>query len=127
MIKKTKSSGSHSIGIGLGIAALTAAAAGAYYLYGSDKAPKNRKHIKSWMLKMKAEVMDEIENMKDVSQDAYDNAIDKVSEKYATVKNIDTAELSALANRMKSHWKEIKEDISETVENELDKPAKSKK
>ena len=51
---------SHKMAIGVGIAALAAAAAGAYYLYGSDKSAKNRKHIKSWMLKMKAEVMDKI-------------------------------------------------------------------
>lgn len=112
------------MGIGLSLAALAAAAAGAYYLYGSDKAATNRKQVKSWMLKMKAEVMDEVENIKDLSQEAYDKAIDKVSEKYAVLKNIDKDELKALAQRMKFHWKEIKDDIDETVGKEMKKAEK---
>ncbi len=115
---------SHKMGIGLSLAALAAAAAGAYYLYGSDKAATNRKQVKSWMLKMKAEVMDEVENIKDLSQEAYDKAIDKVSEKYAVLKNIDKDELKALAQRMKFHWKEIKDDIDETVGKEMKKAEK---
>ena len=112
------------MGIGIGIAALAAAAAGAYFLYGSDKAATNRKQVKSWMLKMKAEVMDEVENLKDLSQEAYDTAIDKVSEKYSELKNVDKTELKALAARMKSHWKDIKEDISDTVGGEMKKVKK---
>ncbi len=114
----------HGVGIGLGIAALAAAVAGAYYLYGSDKSAKNRKHVKSWMLKMKADVMDEVENIKDLSQTAYDKVIDQVSEKYAKIKDVDTDELKALAVRMKSHWKEIQADISETVGPEIKKVMK---
>ncbi|MDE2188268.1 MAG: hypothetical protein KGJ35_00860, partial [Patescibacteria group bacterium] len=57
--------------IGAGIAAFAAAAAGAYYLYGSRNAAKNRKAVKSWALRAKAEVMDEIEKMKDVTEPAY--------------------------------------------------------
>ena len=125
MTKEIKKEG-HGIGIGLGIAALAAAAAGAYYLYGSDKSAKNRKHVKSWMLKMKAEVMDEVENLKEVTEDAYTKIVDKVSEKYAAVKNVDPEELKALGARMKSHWNEIKEDISETVSSEMEKPHKKK-
>jgi len=125
MTKETK--GSHGMGIGLGIAALAAAAAGAYYLYGSDKAAKNRKQVKSWMLKMKADVMDEVENMKDLTEEAYDKVIDTVSQKYAELKNIDKEELAELAKRMKSHWKEIKEDISETVGGEMEKVGRKKK
>ncbi|MDD5165284.1 MAG: hypothetical protein PHG25_01975 [Candidatus Pacebacteria bacterium] len=115
---------SHALGIGVGIAALAAAAAGAYYLYGSDKSAKNRKHVKSWMLKMKAEVMDHVENMKDLSQNAYNKIIDEVSDKYSKIKDIDTDELKSLAERMKSHWKEIQADISETVGPEIEKVIK---
>ena len=87
--RKSAQKSSHKIAIGVGIAALAAAAAGVYYLYGSDKSAKNRKQIKSWMLKMKAEVMDKIENVKDLSKEAYDKTIDEVSKKYSQIKNVE--------------------------------------
>ena len=119
-----KHSHGHGLGIGIGIAALAAAAAGAYFLYGSDKSAKNRKHVKSWMLKMKADVMDKVENIKDLSQHAYNKVIDEVGDKYSSIKDIDTDELKNLAERMKSHWKEIEEDIKETVGPEIKKVTK---
>jgi len=115
---------SHGLGIGMGIAALVATVAGAYYLYGSDKSAKNRKQVKSWMLKMKADVMDEIENVKDLSQETYDKTVDTVSKKYAQIKTVDTDELKALTERMKSHWKEIEADIKDTVGPEIKKVMK---
>ena len=115
---------SHKMAIGVGIAALAAAAAGAYYLYGSDKSAKNRKHIKSWMLKMKAEVMDKIENVKDLSKEAYDKTIDEVSKKYSQLKDIDQKELMRLAKRMKSHWKEIEADVKGSVGKEIKRVTK---
>lgn len=115
---------SHALGIGLGIAALAAAAAGAYYLYGSDKSAKNRKHVKSWMLKMKADVMDEVENMKDITKEAYEKTVDEVSKKYAQIKSIDAGELKDLGHRMKSHWSEIQEDIKDTIGSEMKKISK---
>ena len=115
---------SHGLGIGVGIAALAATVAGAYYLYGSDKSAKNRKQVKSWMLKMKADVMDEVENVKDLSRETYDKTVDTVSKKYAQIKTVDTDELKALTERMKSHWKEIQADISETVGPEITKVMK---
>ncbi len=115
---------SHGLGVGVGIAALAATVAGAYYLYGSDKSAHHRKQVKSWMLKMKADVMDEVENIKDLSQETYDKTVDNVSKKYAQIKTVDTDELKALTERMKSHWKEIQADISDTVGPEVKKVMK---
>jgi len=123
-IQKSAQKSSHKMVIGVGIAALAAAAAGAYYLYGSDKSAKNRKQIKSWMLKMKAEVMDKIENVKDLSKDTYDKTIDEVSKKYSQIKNVDKKELVQLAKRMKSHWKEIEADVQGTVGKEVKRVTK---
>ena len=127
MTKEIHENDSHALGIGLGIAALAAAAAGAYYLYGSDKAAKNRRMVKSWMLRMKAEVMDEIESAKEITQETYAEAVDKISAKYSKLKNVDKKELSDLADRMKSHWKEIQEDIAETANTVKDKSVKALK
>ncbi len=106
---------SHPVAIGVGIAALAAAAAGAYYLYGTEKGPQRRRAMKSWMLKMKAEVMDEIENIKDLNEEMYKNAISKIADKYSKLKNIDAAEVMALAMRMKGHWKDISKDINQST------------
>ena len=101
-------------GLKLGLAA-NATAAGAYYLYGSDKASAHRKTLKSWMLKMKAEVMDEIESMKDISEEVYNDAIDKISEKYSQVKNVDETELKAVVKKLKGHWKDIKKEVKKAT------------
>jgi hypothetical protein len=124
MNKTPQEKSSHGMGIGLGIATLAATIAGAYYLYGSDKAAKNRKHVKSWMLNMKADVMDQVEHMTNLTKDTYEEVIDTVSKKYTAVKSIDTEELADLVMRMKSHWKDIHADISETMSHEAQKLTK---
>jgi gas vesicle protein len=118
MKKETNESSSHAGGIVLGITALAAAAAGAYYLYGSDDAKKNRRQLKSWALRMKADVMDEIENMKDVTEENYNAVVEKVSKKYAELKDMDRDELAELVDRMKSHWKDIKAEVMEEAHEE---------
>ena len=64
---------------------------------------------------MKAEVMDEIEQLKNLNEDLYKAAITKVADKYKTIKNIDSAEVVALAERMQKHWKDIKKDLHASV------------
>lgn len=115
----TKKSQSHktsnAFAVGAGIAALAATAAGAYYLYGTDKGKKNRKAMKSWTLKMKADVMDEIEQLKELNEEMYAAAVTKIAKKYKQIKDIDPAEVMALAKRMQGHWKDIKKDLSAGV------------
>ncbi len=117
MKNKTTHEG-HPIAIGLGIAA--AAAAGAYFLYGSSKGPARRQALKSWMVKMKGEVMEEVEKMETLSEELYYAAIDKIKEKYASMKDIDEEELSAIVKRLKGHWKDIKKE----AQNEIGKKKK---
>ena len=102
MEKKTK-------GLGLAAAAV-AAVAGAYFLYGKLDRTKKKK-IRSWALKAKAEVLERLEGMKEVSEEAYGGLIDKVTAKYEALKNVDKAELHAMAADMKKHWKNIQKSI----------------
>jgi len=116
MKNKTNSRiGGKIVGTSVGIAALAAAAAGAYYLYGSSKSKSNRKAVKSWMLKAKAEVMDEIENMKEVNEGAYRGAIAKIAKKYSAIKDMDREELALLVARLQGHWKDIKGEIEKAT------------
>jgi hypothetical protein len=98
--------------MGAGIAALAAATAGAVFLYGTEAGKKKRKDIKSWMLKMKADVMDKMEGMKDWSEEAYTAAVDAVAEKYKNMKNVDPLEIAALVRDMKGHWKTIHRQVT---------------
>ncbi|MCL5667170.1 MAG: hypothetical protein M1383_05380 [Patescibacteria group bacterium] len=104
------------MGAGLGLAALLAAAAGAYYFYGSKKAPKHRRQLKSWAVKAQGEVMERLENLKEVSQDTYAGVVDQVVGKYQKYKHIPADELAAMAAELKGHWNRISK--------ELDKPGK---
>ena len=99
---------SNLVGAGaLGAALGAAAAAGAYFFYGSDHASKHRRTMKSWMVKAKGEVMEKLETLGDVSEKGYHEAVAQVMDKYKKLKHIDAAELGALAADMKKSWHSI--------------------
>lgn len=95
-----------------GIAGLTAAAVGAYYLYGHKDAAKNRARVKGWMLRAKGEVLEELEKVQDVTESAYMSAIDAVAARYNQLKNIDPEELSSFIAEMRDHWTGIKQTLT---------------
>ncbi len=104
----------HKNGIGgITIALAAAAAAGAYFLYGSKDAKKNRKAVKGWALKAKGEVLEKIENVKgELNEENYHKIVDGVMAKYKKVKNDHKEDIDNLVKEMKSHWKNIKTHIS---------------
>jgi hypothetical protein len=96
-----------AIGIGVGLTAAAVAAAGTFFLYGSKNAAKNRKAVKSWTLKAKAEVLEKIEQAKEMTQEEYEQLIDTVSTTYTGVKDASKADLSTFKKEMKEHWLQI--------------------
>jgi hypothetical protein len=94
-----------------GIAGITAAAVGAYYLYGHESAKKNRAKVKGWMLRAKGEVLEELEKAGEVTESAYKSAIDTVAKKYNELKNIDPDELESFIGEMREHWTGIKKTM----------------
>lgn len=104
MPKKEVMSSKQAIGLGLGITAAVAAAAGGFFLYGSKNAAKNRKAVKSWALKAKAEVLEGIETAKDMTQEEYEQLINTVATTYLTAKSASKNELSEFKKEMKEHW-----------------------
>lgn len=103
-----KSTQSTQVAVGTGLVTLAAAAAGVYFLYGSKDASKKRKQIKSWMLKMKAEVLEKLEKAKDINEEMYHTVIADATKKYETLKNVDPAEVAVIAKELTSQWKAIK-------------------
>ncbi len=91
---------------------MVAAAAGAYFLYGTNKGKKQTKKIKSWALKAKGEVLEKLENLKEVNQDTYNRVVDSVSSRYQKIKNVDPEELAAMGKELKSHWHNIARELS---------------
>lgn len=109
MEKKTGKKGMGAkevIGIGAGVAALTAAA---YILFGPD-GKKNRKAVRGWAVKMKGEIIEKLEEAKEVTEPVYHKIIDQAQAKYAVLKNVDKAELDAIVKDVKKHWQAIKRD-----------------
>lgn len=105
--KAKKDSGSH-VALGAGV---LAALAGAYFLYGSKDAAKNRKKIKGWTLKAKGEVLEKLEKMQDATEAEYGTIVDTVMKKYGAVKSIDTAEVDSLGKDLKKHWKNFQREL----------------
>ena len=112
--------------VGAGIAAGVVAAAGAVFLYGTDAGKKKRKEIKSWTLKMKADVMDRMEGMKEWSEQEYAAVVDAVAKKYEGIKSIDPIEIATLVRDLKSHWKTIKGHSTSGTKKAVRKPAAKK-
>lgn len=116
---------SSNIGAKLGLAGLAVAGiAGAYFLYGKNGA-KNRKAIKAWTLRAKADVLEKLEKAKEVSQDTFHAVVDEVSSKYGSkVKDISPEDIAAFAKDLKKHWKDIKSELTPKTKPTAKKTAK---
>lgn len=111
MAKKKSSSSkkdsSSKISVGVGLTAAAVAAAGTYFLYGSPKASQNRKKVKSWALKAKAEVLEALEDAQDMTEEEYRNLVEAVTGAYASLKSASKTEINDFKKEMMDHWKKI--------------------
>ncbi|MFT7644790.1 MAG: hypothetical protein ACI9BF_000448 [Candidatus Paceibacteria bacterium] len=105
--KKTELTTAQKVGIGVGLTTAAVAAAGSYFLYGSKTAAKNRKVVKSWMLKAKAEILEKLEDAKEMTQEDYDKVINVVAGAYSELKTASRADIKTFKEEMKDHWKAI--------------------
>jgi hypothetical protein len=132
--KKTELTTAQRVGIGVGLTTAAVAAAGSYFLYGSKSAAKNRKVVKSWMLKAKAEVLEKLEDAKEMSQEDYDKVINSVAGAYSELKTASRADIKTFKEEMKDHWKAIekvaapkKKPVKKVVKKEVKKASPAKK
>jgi gas vesicle protein len=109
------SSAADKFGIVLGLTATAVAAAGAYFLYGSKHAEENRKKVKGWMLRAKGDVLERLEEAKEMSKEEYQEVVASVADAYSELKNASRPEIKQFKDEMLEHW------------NTLEKFAKSKK
>ena len=95
------------VGVAAGVAAIAAAG---YFLFGPN-GKNNRKVIKGWTVKMKGEVLEKIEKLKEITPEAYDAIIDEVAAKYAKLKHISQEEVDMVTADLKKYWKVISRDV----------------
>jgi hypothetical protein len=84
-------------------AGLAAAAAGMYFLY--SRSAGNRRKVRGWMLKLKGEVLEKMEALKDINEDTYKGLVEKAAARYRRLRTVNQAELEGLVQDLKSAWK----------------------
>jgi hypothetical protein len=121
--KEPEISQNQKIAAGVGLTAAAVAAAGAYFLYGSKDADKNRKTVKSWALKAKAEVLEQLEGAKKMTREEYEEMVHAVTGTYAGVKGATKKDLVEFASEMKEHW-DVIEDMATNKRKDVKKSVK---
>lgn len=96
------------ISAGIGIAAL--AAIGAYFLTG-ERGAKNRERIYGWTLKMKGEVLEKVEDLKNMKKEDYYKIVDEVAARYEKVERVSASELRRLTDELKDAWAHISKQL----------------
>lgn len=98
---------------GATLMATVAAAAGAYYLYGSKNAAQNRRTVASWMQKAEREIVREAKKLKNA---AYSDAtikgiITEVAKRYTATKDIAPEDVQRFVSAVYARWKETGKSI----------------
>ena len=96
------------IGAGIGVAAI--AALGTYLLYG-ERGEKNRQIVSGWILKMKGEVLEKVEEIKDLNKEEYYKIVDEVSARYAKLGKVGAEELKHLTVELKNAWEHLSKEL----------------
>lgn len=124
--KNTDISNAQKLGIGVGLTTAAVAAVGAYFLYGSKDAPKNRKKVRSWALKAKGEVLEVLEKAEQITEGEFHEAVNKVVKSYAAVEKLSKNELAEFKSEMTDNWKNmLKNGVVKAIKNQASAPAKT--
>ncbi|MCC7160119.1 hypothetical protein IT399_00080 [Candidatus Nomurabacteria bacterium] len=115
-----KMSGAEKVAIGAGVAVLSAASAGAYYLFG-PKAKAHQKKAVALMAKMKREVASEVKKAEKITKPIYHKVVDTVSSNYEKQYKIHKGDAKAFAKKLKNEWKEANKKVNKTVKKTVKK------
>ncbi len=105
---------SGKMGVVAGIVAGATAAAGAYYLYYSKNAKKNRALVKEWTVKAEKEIVAEAKKLKDVAfnEKNYKAIVSAVTAKYQKLKKFEAKEAKEFTSALGSAWAKIKKEYA---------------
>lgn len=110
----------------LGVAGATmAAAAGAYYLYGSEKASQHRRKAGAWMRRAEREIVHEAKRLKDkaYTDENVKRVIKEVAKRYEMARDIDPKDVQQFVSAVQKSW----QDAGKAVKNRLAPKATIKK
>ncbi len=108
----------HTKAIATAGAGILALAAASYYLFGPE-AKKHQKKVKGWMIKAKGEIVEKLEDAKDMTEPAYHALVDSVTTAYLNNGKIAREDIVAFTKNLKGQWKSI-------VKSAVPKKAKAK-
>jgi len=140
MAKQTKKNEGSSTGTAVAVGAGVIALAAASYFFFGPEGKKNRDNLKGWMVKMKGEVIEKMEDAKDMTEAAYEKIVDSVAAKYAKAGKVSEAEIRMFAALLKQQWagivkshhkaaavKKAAKVVTKAVKKEVSKKAAPKK
>lgn len=86
--------------------ATMAAAAGAYYLYGSKNAAQHRRKAKAWMRKAEREIVHEAKKLKNktFTEANIRRVIDEVAKRYEAAKDIEPEDVRQFVAAVQKSW-----------------------
>lgn len=87
-----------------------AAAAAAYYLYGTENAKQHRKELATWAKKAEQEIVREAKKIKNtaLTDAAIGGVIAEVARRYGAAKNIDEKDVKAFMSSVQKGFKDAK-------------------
>jgi hypothetical protein len=104
-IKKNIKDHKQVIIAGAGIGAVAAAV---YFLASTKSGSGNKKKMmKGWMIRMRGEVIERLENLREVTEPVYEEIVDTVAQAQIVSDRIPRKEIMDLADDLKRDWKAI--------------------
>lgn len=101
-----------AMGLGAGLAATAIGAALGNYLLTGSRAAKTKRVLKSWMLKAKGEILEQLEKAGNVGEDMYYQAVDQIAAKYSKMAGVTQTEIDDMAKELKKQWKLVAKGIN---------------
>lgn len=85
-----------------------AAAAGAYYLYGSEKASAHRRKVGAWMRRAEREIVHEAKRLKSAAYTDQNirRVIDEVAKRYETARDLDPKDVKEFVSAVQRSWQD---------------------
>lgn len=116
----------NSAGMKLFVFGASLASLAAAYFFLSPKGKKNLENTKSWVIKMKGDVVEKLEQAREISENVYNEIIDSVASKYEKNLKSNSEEIRALAQDLKRHWQDISRSVKPKNSKEAPKSERSK-
>ena len=78
---------------------------------------KMRRNSCQWADEMRGDVMRQVLEAKDITQEKYNQIIDEIRLKYEAMKNVGAKEMKELIDELKSHWQNIAQEEKKQMSN----------